>query len=81
MELNLNNIQIDCKKLTNEEFQEIRKGMKNWNHISAMAISPVEKYYTKFRSDNQFYVRSFDPTKTEVTYREFLAIKKLCIHR
>jgi hypothetical protein len=79
MELNLSNIQIDCNQLTTEEFQEIRKGMSNWNHNAAMQITPSENFYTKFKSDDQFYVRCFDESKTVVTYDEFLKIKKLCV--
>jgi hypothetical protein len=73
----INNTQVKVKDLTVKEIQELAEGLPIWKHGRSLVKSEIECYFTKFESDNEFYVRVFSKTKVTVTFDEFLKLKAL----
>jgi len=73
----INNTQVNVKDLTIQEIQELAEGLPVWKNPRSLVKSDLECYFTKFESDNEFYVRVFSKTKVTVTFDEFLKLKEL----
>jgi hypothetical protein len=73
----INNTQVDCTILTIQEIQELATGLPIWKNERSLIRSNMECYFTKFESDNEFYVRVFSKTKVTVSFDEFLKLKEL----
>jgi hypothetical protein len=73
----INNTQVNVKNLTIQEIQELAEGLPIWKNPRSLVKSDLECYFTKFESDNEFYVRVFSKTKVTVTFDEFLKLKAL----
>ena len=72
--MELNQIQVNCTDLTREQINEMASRVPVWQHNCTLAISQELCYFSKFKSDNEWYIRSFDATKTTITYNEFLKL-------
>ena len=73
----INNTQVDCTNLTMDQVYELSVGLKLWDNTWAMRRSVYECYFSKFESDDEFYIRSKSESKTTVSFDEFLNLKKL----
>ena len=73
----INNTQVNVKDLTIQEIQELAEGLPIWKNPRSLVKSDIECYFTKFESDNEFYVRVFSKTKVTVSFDEFLKLKAL----
>jgi hypothetical protein len=73
----INNTQVNVKDLTIQQIQELAEGLPIWKNQRSLVKSDLECYFTKFESDNEFYVRVFSKTKVTVTFDEFLKLKQL----
>ena len=73
----INNTQVNVKDLTIQEIQELAEGLPVWKNQRSLVKTDIECYFTKFESDNEFYVRVFSKTKVTVTFDEFLKLKEL----
>ena len=73
----INNTQVNVKDLTIQEIQELAEGLPIWKNQRSLVKSDLECYFTKFESDNEFYVRVFSKTKVTVSFDEFLKLKAL----
>jgi hypothetical protein len=71
----INNTQVNVKNLTIQEIEELAEGLPIWKNPRSLVKSDIECYFTKFESDNEFYVRVFSKTKLTVTFDEFLKLK------
>jgi hypothetical protein len=72
--MDINNIQVNCENLTSEQIHEMAKKVKVWNHTSALHRNLEYKYFTKFKSDDEWYIREFDKTKKTITFKEFMKL-------
>jgi hypothetical protein len=73
----INKTQVNVKDLTIQEIQELAEGLPIWKNPRSLVKSDLECYFTKFESDNEFYIRVFSKTKVTVTFDEFLKLKEL----
>lgn len=77
-ELTLENVQVDCRELTEEQVKEMcnvyeNNGYKQWVNKNALKI---EDNYTYLRIDweNDFFINGKDYDKTTITYEKFMEL-------
>src|SRR5690606_5327030 len=76
--LTLENVQVDCRELTEEQIKEMCKvyesnGYRQWNNQDSLKLIGN---FTHLRIDweNEFYITSDLDTKTTITYEKFMEL-------
>ena len=72
----LNTIQVDCTNLSVETINKMASKVKMWQHETALDRNKDNMFFTMLKSCDEFYIRSFDPTKTTITVKEFFKLVK-----
>ena len=75
--MKLSEIQVNTKDLTIEQIHELvetieQHGFLLWQYASALVRNKKEIYFTKFKSDNEWYIRELDKSKYTVSFEEFI---------
>jgi hypothetical protein len=73
----IQNTQVDVTNFTVEKIYKLCKGLHIWKHNAALERKEGEScFFTKFRSDNDYYIRMTKDEKKEViTFEEFNSLK------